>query len=157
MIVRAESPIEVSDPDVLRGRRVIAVEDGPTLTHGGASVGAAVLGARAAGAAEVVDPRPFLVGELRETFDKYPRLGALLPAMGYGRQQVQDLAETLRRAAEGGVEAVAVGTPIDLARVVDIPLPHTRVRYDLRVVGTPTLEDALAPILEGGVGPDGDG
>ena len=106
-----------------------------------------MLGARAAGAAELVDPRPFLDGELRDTFAKYPDLGALLPAMGYGHQQVRDLEATLRNAARGGVEAVAVGTPIDLGAVIDIPVPHTRVTYELEVVGSPTLEDALRPVL----------
>lgn len=147
MVVHAASPITVEDPTLLAGRRVLAIEDGPTLTHGGAETGAAVLGARAAGAAELVDPRPYLQGELVQTFEKYPALGALLPAMGYGHQQVEDLEATLREAAKGGVHAVAVGTPIDLSRLFDIPLPHTRVRYELEVVGTPTLEDALEPIL----------
>jgi predicted GTPase len=147
LIVRAASPIRVDRPDVLAGKRVLAVEDGPTLTHGGMRYGAAILGARAAGAAEVVDPRPFLVGELVETFRRYPGLGPVLPAMGYGEAQVRDLEATLERAAAGGVEAVAVGTPIDLARRVRIPVPFTRVRYDLEVRGEPTLEDALAPVL----------
>ncbi|MGD8728785.1 MAG: GTP-binding protein, partial [Gemmatimonadota bacterium] len=147
MVLRAASPITVEDPSVLEGRRVLAIEDGPTLTHGGAAIGAAVLGAKAAGAAALVDPRPFLTGELVSTFEKYPKLGALLPAMGYGSRQVADLEATLKRAAEGGVEAIAVGTPMDLGAIVDIPVPYTRVRYDLEVVGTPTLEDALAPIL----------
>jgi predicted GTPase len=147
MVIQAASPLTVDDPSVLAGKRVLAVEDGPTLTHGGMTYGAGVLGARAAGAAEIVDPRPFLVGELADTFRKYPGLGALLPAMGYGPQQVADLEATLRRAAEGGVQAVAVGTPIDLARLVEIPVPYTRVRYDLAVRGEPTLEEALKPIL----------
>ena len=148
MVIQAASPLTVDDPSVLKGKRVLAVEDGPTLTHGGMKYGAGILGARAAGAAEIVDPRPFLVGELAETFEKYPGLGTLLPAMGYGEQQVADLEATLRKAAEGGVEAVAVGTPIDLGRLVQIPVPFTRVRYDLSVIGEPTLEDALRPILE---------
>lgn len=149
MVLRAASPIVVDDPSALRGRRVLVVEDGPTLTHGGMRYGAGLLGARDAGASEVVDPRPFLVGELEETFRKYPDLGPILPAMGYGDAQVADLEATLRRAAEGGVEAVAVGTPIDLARVVRIPLPATRIRYELEVLGKPDLHDALAPILRG--------
>lgn len=147
VLMRAESPITPDDPSVLAGKRVLAVEDGPTCTHGGMPYGAGLLGARAAGAAEVVDPRPFLVGELKETFAKYPDLGPILPAMGYGEQQVRDLEATLRRAAEGGVEAIAVGTPIDLAGLVEMPLPHTRCRYELRVVGTPTLEEVLAPLI----------
>jgi predicted GTPase len=148
MVLQAASPLSVDDPSVLRGKKVLVVEDGPTLTHGGMRYGAGTLGARDAGAAEIVDPRPFLVGELAETFRKYPDLGPLLPAMGYGDQQVRDLEATLRRAAEGGVQAVAVGTPIDLARLVTIPVPFTRVRYELDVLGKPDLRDALAPILD---------
>ncbi|HSH74512.1 MAG TPA: hypothetical protein VLA09_02315, partial [Longimicrobiales bacterium] len=140
-------PVTADDPSVLAGRRVIAIEDGPTLTHGGATVGAAVIAARAAGA-ELVDPRPFLVGELVDAFRRYPDLGPLLPAMGYGEAQIHDLGATLRRASEGGVEAIAIGTPIDLAGLIEIPLPHTRVRYELEVLGDPGLEAALRPILE---------
>jgi len=147
MVLQAASPIVVDDPSLLRGRRVLVVEDGPTLTHGGMRYGAGTLGARDAGAGEIVDPRPFLVGELVETFRKYPDLGAILPAMGYGDRQVADLEATLRRAAEGGVEAVAVGTPIDLARLMRIPVPATRIRYELEVLGKPDLTDALASVL----------
>ena len=146
-IVRAASPIRVDDPGVLEGRRVLAVEDGPTLTHGEMKYGAGTLGARNAGAVEIVDPRPFLVGELQETFRTYPGLGPVLPAMGYGDQQVSDLRETIARAGDGGVEAVAVGTPIDLARLIDIPLPNTRVRYDLAIVDGPSLQELLAPVV----------
>jgi predicted GTPase len=148
MVLKAASPLTVDDPAVLAGKRVLVIEDGPTLTHGGMEYGAGTLGARDAGAAEIVDPRPFLVGELEDTFAKYPALGPLLPAMGYGPQQVADLEATLGRAAEGGVEAVAIGTPIDLARLVDVPVPHTRVRYELDVLGEPDLHDALKPVLE---------
>lgn len=147
MLIRAASPITVDDSSVLRGRKVLAIEDGPTLTHGGMRYGAGVLGAQAAGAAEIVDPRPYLAGELEETFRKYPDLGKVLPAMGYGDQQIRDLEETVRRAVEGGVEAVVIGTPISLDRLVEIPVPHTRARYELEVEGEPTLEDALSPIL----------
>jgi predicted GTPase len=148
-ILRAASPVTADDPGVLAGRRVLAIEDGPTLTHGGAKLGAAVLAARAAGAREIVDPRPYLVGELVDVFGRYPHLGALLPAMGYGERQVRDLEATVARAASGGVEAVAIGTPIDLAALIDIPVPHTRVRYELHVIGSPTLEDVLGPVLNG--------
>ena len=146
MIIEAASPVRPDDTSILEGRRVLAIEDGPTCTHGGMRYGAGTIGARDAGAAEVVDPRPFLVGALRETFERYPDLGPLLPAMGYGEQQVSDLEATVRKAAEGGVEAVAIGTPIDLASLIEIPVPHTRVRYDLEVIGEPDLTDALAPI-----------
>jgi len=148
VILEAASPIFVDDPSVLKGKRVLAVEDGPTLTHGGMKYGAATIAARRAGAATLVDPRPYLVGELRETFQTYPDLGVLLPAMGYGEAQTKDLEATIRKAAEGGVEAVAVGTPIDLARIVDIPIPNTRVRYELQILGRPTLEEILAPVLK---------
>lgn len=147
VIVEAASPLFIDDPARLRGRRVVCVEDGPTLTHGGMKYGAAVIGARKAGAAELVDPREFAVGEIAETYERYPKIGALLPAMGYGDRQVADLQATLERAAEGGVEALAIGTPIDLARLIDLPLPATRVRYELQVLGSPTLEDVLAEVL----------
>jgi predicted GTPase len=148
VLLEAASPIFIDDPDALRGRRVLCVEDGPTLTHGGMRYGAAVLGARKTGAKEIVDPRAFAVGEIAETYERYPEIGALLPAMGYGERQIADLQATLERAAEGGVEAVAIGTPIDLGRLVEIPVPHTRVRYELQVLGTPTLKDVLAPVLD---------
>ena len=150
IVLEAASPISVDDPGVLRGKKVLAVEDGPTLTHGGMKYGAATIAAKRAGAAALVDPRPFLVGELQDTFDTYPELGVLLPAMGYGEAQVRDLEATLVNAAEGGVEAVAVGTPIDLGRLVKIPVPNTRVRYELQVLGRPTLEEVLAPVLKRG-------
>lgn len=147
-LLEAASPLFIDHPHLLRGKRVLAVEDGPTLTHGEMGYGAAVLGARKCGAAELVDPRPYLVGELVDTFRKYPKLSGLLPAMGYGEQQIRDLEATLARAVdEGGVEAVAVGTPIDLGKVVRIPVPHTRVRYELQVLGRPNLEEVLGPVL----------
>jgi predicted GTPase len=148
VILDAASPIFVDDPSILKGKRVLVVEDGPTLTHGGMKYGAGTIGAKRAGAAELIDPRPFLVGELKDTFETYPELGILLPAMGYGEQQVKDLEATLAKAAEGGVEAVVVGTPIDLAHIVNISIPNTRVRYELQVIGQPTLEDVLAPVMK---------
>ena len=147
VIVLGESPITVDDETALRGRKVLVIEDGPTLTHGGMKFGAGCIGAENSGATELVDPRPFAVGEIAETFQKYPGLGPLLPAMGYGDQQIKDLEDTLQAAAEGGVEGVAVGTPIDLARLIHIPMPHTRVRYELTIVGTPDLAELLAPIV----------
>lgn len=147
-VLEAASPLTVGDPSVLRDRRVLAVEDGPTLTHGGMRFGAATLAARRAGAREIVDPRPFAVGEIRDTFEAYPDVGPVLPAMGYGEAQVRDLQATLEAAAEGGVDGVAVGTPIDLARLIDIPVPSTRVGYELQVIGRPDLRDVVEPILE---------
>jgi predicted GTPase len=146
IVIEAESPITVDDPAVLRGRRVLAVEDGPTVTHGGMRTGAATIGARQAGAAEIVDPRPWAAGEIATTFAAWPGIGPLLPAMGYGSSQIHDLEMTIANAARGGVEALAIGTPIDLSSLVDIAIPWTRVRYDLRVVSG-TLEEALAPVL----------
>jgi predicted GTPase len=148
VIIEAASPLFIDRPDMLRGKRVLCIEDGPTLTHGEMTFGAAILGARKAGAAEIVDPRPFAVGEIQATFERYPKIGSLLPAMGYGDQQIADLEETIRNAAEQGVEAIAIGTPIDLGRLIQIPLPHTRIRYELQVLGSPTLEDVLAPVLQ---------
>jgi predicted GTPase len=148
MILEAASPLTVDDPELIRGRRVLVIEDGPTLTHGGMAYGAGELAARKCGAADLVDPREFAVGDLLDTLGRYPHLGNILPAMGYGERQVADLAATLQLAKESqSVHTVVVGTPIDLARVVRIPLPHTRVRYELQVLGKPTLEDALAPVL----------
>jgi predicted GTPase len=148
-VVQADSPLTLVDGSVLAGKRVLAVEDGPTLTHGGMRYGAGSLGAEQAGAAEIVDPRPYLTGELVDTFRTYPEIGPILPAMGYGEQQVADLEATIRRAAEeGGVEAVAIGTPIDLARIVDIPVPHTRVLYELALRGETSMEDLLKPVME---------
>jgi predicted GTPase len=147
VIIEAASPLFIDRPEVLRGKRVLCVEDGPTLTHGEMKFGAGVIGARKAGALEIIDPRPFAVGTIKDTFERYPDIGALLPAMGYGDQQISDLEATIRAAAEHGVEAVAIGTPIDLGRLIDIPLPYTRIRYELQVLGSPTLEDVLAPII----------
>lgn len=149
MVLEAASPPLPDDPTVLRGRRVLALEDGPTLTHGGMSFGAGWLGARRAGAIEMVDPRPYARGDLVETFRDHPHLLEALPAMGYGKAQIRDLQATLEAACrEGGVEAVAVGTPIDISRLLRIPVPHTRIRYDLQVLGRPTLADALRPFVE---------
>ncbi|MBI4512752.1 MAG: GTPase [Gemmatimonadetes bacterium] len=146
VVVEAASPIFVEDPSVLRGRRAIAIEDGPTVTHGDMPYGAATIAAEQAGAI-LVDPRPFVVGEIAQTYALYPHIGKLLPAMGYGEGQIRDLEETLARAAAAGVEAVAVGTPINLSRLLRIPVPWTRVRYELQVIGKPDLPDLLGPLF----------
>ena len=143
-VIEAASPIHVDDPGCLKGRRVLCIEDGPTVTHGGMGLGAALLGARSAGAAEIVDPRAFAQGELRDTFAAWPHLSDILPAMGYGDSQIRDLEATVRRSVdEGGVEAVAIGTPVALGHLIRIPVPSTRVRYELEVRG-PGLDAALA-------------
>jgi len=146
-VVQAASPISVDDETLLAGRKVLAVEDGPTVTHGEMPYGAATIAARSLGA-ELVDPRPFAVGEIAETFQKYPRLGPLLPAMGYGEQQVHDLQRTLERAGSFGVEAVAIGTPINLGRLIPISLPHTRVHYTLKLLHGVTIEQLLEPVFQ---------
>ena len=143
-IIEAASSIRVGNEDVIKGKRVLVVEDGPTLTHGGMTFGAGTLAARRYGASEIVDPRPFLVGQLKNTFATYPDIGRLLPAMGYGDQQLADLEATI---AGCDCDAVVIGTPIDLTRVINIDKPSTRVSYDLDEMGDHRLEDVLAGFL----------
>ncbi|MBN1179381.1 MAG: GTPase [Anaerolineae bacterium] len=140
VMIEAASPIFVDDLQAIRGKRVLVVEDGPTLTHGGMTYGAGVVAAKRFGAAELVDPRPYAVGTIAKTFEKYSHIGALLPAMGYGDEQVRDLEETINRA---DCDLVLAATPIDLRRLIDVRHPMDRVRYELQVVGQPTLEDVL--------------
>jgi predicted GTPase len=140
-VVLANSPIVVEgDASQIAGKRVLAIEDGPTLTHGEMTYGAAVLAAKAHGASELIDPRPCAVGSISATFEEYPHVGKLLPAMGYGKKQREDLAETIRRCQP---ELVLIGTPIDLRKVIDIEPPALRVTYRLEEVGEPTLADVL--------------
>jgi predicted GTPase len=140
-VVRAASPFVVEgDATQIAGKRVLAIEDGPTLTHGEMTYGAAVLAAKANGAAELVDPRPHAVGSIQAIFDEYPHVGALLPAMGYGKKQREDLCETIKKADP---ELVLIGTPIDLRRLIDFDRPALRVTYRLQEVGEPTLADVL--------------
>ncbi|MDH3283106.1 MAG: cyclic 2,3-diphosphoglycerate synthase [Acidobacteriota bacterium] len=142
-IVMAYSPVSVADPGKIKGKRVLVVEDGPTLTHGHMAYGAGVIAAQKWGAAELVDPRPWAVGEIARTFEKFPDIGPLLPAMGYGDQQMSDLAATIERVP---CDLVLVGTPIDLARVIEIEKPAMRVTYELEEVG-----DELVKALEAAV------
>lgn len=139
-IVEAASPIFLDDPGAIRGKKVLVVEDGPTLTHGEMAYGAGVVAARRFGAAEIVDPRPYAVGTIADTYAKYPTTGAVLPAMGYGEQQIRDLEATINATP---CDLVLVGTPIDLRRLVKIKCPAERVRYELQVIGQPTLEAIL--------------
>jgi predicted GTPase len=141
-IVRARSPFHVEgEADAIGGKRVLAVEDGPTLTHGEMGYGAAVLAAKQYGAGSLVDPRPFAVGSIRETFDTYRHLSELLPAMGYGQEQMEELRETIARS---DAELVLIGTPVDLRRMMELDKPALRVSYTLHEVGEPTLADVLA-------------
>jgi predicted GTPase len=139
-VVEAASPIFVEDPALIRGQRVLVVEDGPTLTHGEMAYGAGVVAARRFGAAEIVDPRPYAVGSIVDTFNKYPSTGAVLPAMGYGEAQTQELGQTI---ANTPADLVIIATPIDLRRVVKIDKPAQRVRYELQEIGRPTLAELL--------------
>jgi predicted GTPase len=140
-IVLAASPFQIEGAaDEILGKRVLAIEDGPTLTHGEMTYGAAVLAARQHGATELVDPRPFAAGSIAQTFEDYPDVGPLLPAMGYGKQQMEDLRETIARS---DAELVLIGTPIDLRRLIEIDKPALRVTYRLQEIGEPTLRDLL--------------
>jgi predicted GTPase len=143
-VVKANSLVTVEDPESIRGKRVLVVEDGPTLTHGSMKIGAGVVAAERNGAAEIVDPRPWAFGSIAETFDKYD-VGAVLPAMGYSEGQLAEM-EKIIDAAD--VDLVVIGTPIDLRSVIDIRKPAVRVRYDLEILpGSPTLADILRPVL----------
>lgn len=144
-VIEAASPISVADPDPIRGKRVLAVEDGPTLTHGDMEYGAAWLAAKKFGASRIVDPRPFAVGSIKETFETYPHLREVLPAMGYGIEQIRELEETIN-AAE--CDLVLSGTPVDLRRVLKVEKPVVRVRYELHEIGRPNLEEVLEEFLE---------
>jgi len=139
-VIEGASPLFVDDPDAIRGKRVLVVEDGPTLTHGEMAYGAGFVAAQRFGAGEIVDPRPFAVGTIRDTFEKYPNTGPILPAMGYGDKMMRDLERTINKA---DVDLVLSGTPIDLTRIIKINKPLQRVRYELQEIGTPTLEMVL--------------
>ena len=143
-IVNAESPITVENRAIISGKKVLVVEDGPTLTHGEMKYGAGVVAAKKYGASELIDPREYAVGKLSETFDHYPKIGTLLPAMGYGDEQIKDLETTINNT---DCQGVIIGTPIDLRRIIDIKHPSTRVTYDLEEIGHPTLDDILNPFL----------
>ncbi|MGI6082386.1 MAG: cyclic 2,3-diphosphoglycerate synthase [Limnochordia bacterium] len=139
VIIEAASPISVDNPEAIRGKKVVVVEDGPTLTHGGMAYGAGVIAARN-GQAELVDPRPYAVGSLQTTFVTYPHLADLLPAMGYGAQQIRELEQSINNTP---ADVAVIGTPIDLGRVLKLAKPHVRVRYELQEIGSPTLADIL--------------
>jgi len=140
VVIEAASPLFVDDPAAIRGKRVLVIEDGPTLTHGEMAYGAGYVAARRFGAAEIVDPRPFAVNSIRATYEKYPKTGPILPAMGYGEAQTRDLEATINKA---DVDLVIIGTPIDLKRIIKINKPAQRVRYELQEIGQPTLDDIL--------------
>jgi predicted GTPase len=140
-IIEAASPVSVERGDEIRGKRVLVIEDGPTLTHGEMAYGAGWIAARRYGAAEIVDPRPWAVGSIAATFAKWPTTGPVLPAMGYGDEQMEELRETIERVE---ADLVVVGTPIDLSRLITFTKPALRVRYELQEIGKPTLDDVLS-------------
>jgi len=139
-IIEGASPLTVDSPELIRGKKVLVVEDGPTLTHGEMKFGAGTVAAQKLGASEIVDPRPFTVKSITETYEKYPNIGVLLPAMGYGDAQMQDLEDTINAV---DCDAVVIGTPIDLGRILKINKPSTRVMYDLQEIGANTVEAAI--------------
>ena len=144
-VIEAASPVKVEEPDAIKGKRCLVVEDGPTLTHGGMKFGAGVVAAEKFGASEIVDPRPWITGTIVETFETYPDIGKLLPAMGYGEQQIKDLESTINAA---DCDAVLIGTPIDLRKVLHIEKPSVRVTYDLKEIGKPTVAEVLTPFMK---------
>lgn len=145
IVIEAASPIFVDKPELIKGKRVLVVEDGPTLTHGGMKYGAGYVAAKKFGAKEIIDPRPYAVGSIVETYKKYPHLDVILPAMGYGKKQIKELEETINRA---DADVVVIGTPIDLRRILNINKPAVRVRYELEEIGQPKLYDILKDFVE---------
>lgn len=143
-IIEANSPVSVDKPDLVKDKKVLVIEDGPTLTHGGMSYGAGFVAAERAGVQAVVDPRPFAVRTIKETFNKYPQIGKILPAMGYGEEQIKDLEETINSSP---VDAVIIATPIDLSKLIKINKPSVRVKYKLEERGDITLSNVLNPFL----------
>ena len=145
IVVDGASPISVDKPELIRGKRVLIVEDGPTLTHGEMKIGAGTIAARKFGAAEEIDARPYLVGKLKETYEIYPNIGNILPAMGYSDQQLKDLEATIN---SSDCDSVIIGTPIDLNRIINIKKPNTRVYYDLEEIGFPKLSHIIKQFTE---------
>jgi predicted GTPase len=144
-IIKADSTISVDNPEIIKGKRVLVVEDGPTLTHGEMKLGAGTVAAQRYGAKELVDPRPYTVGKLKETFNIYPNIGILLPAMGYGEAQLKDLEATINNT---DCDAVIIGTPIDLNRIININKPSTRVHYDLNEIGDSNLNEIIQDFIK---------
>ena len=145
IVIDGASTLDVDDPSVIRGKKVLVVEDGPTLTHGEMTIGAGVVAAWKFGAAGLVDPRPYIVGRLAETFETYPDIGTVLPAMGYGEQQLKDMEATINKTE---CDAVVIATPIDLNRIIKIDKPNTRVYYNLQEIGRPNFDQVLEDFVK---------
>jgi predicted GTPase len=143
IVIQARSNITVDKPELVRGKRVLVIEDGPTLTHGEMGYGSGIISAQRHGAAEIIDPRPFVRGSLVEIFSRYPWVGRALPAMGYSKSQLEDLGATINSTP---CDSIIVATPVDLARLIALPKPHCRVRYDLEEIG-PALADVISDFL----------
>lgn len=144
IIIDAASPLTINNPELIRGQKVLVIEDGPTLTHGEMKIGAGIVAAMKYGASEILDPRPYAVGRIKETFEIYPDIGTLLPAMGYGKQQMKDLEETINNTP---CDTVIIATPIDLNRVIQIRKPTVKVNYELQEIGRPNMEDILKEFI----------
>jgi len=144
VVIEANSPVSVEDPSIINGKRCLIVEDGPTLTHGNMKFGAGTVAAEKFGASEIIDPRPWTVASISDTFAKYPEIGKVLPAMGYGDGQMNDLESTINAT---DCDVVVIGTPIDLSRIISINKPSVRVTYDLAEIGNPNMEDVLQPFI----------
>jgi predicted GTPase len=142
VVIDGASPIFVEDPGAIINKRVLVIEDGPTLTHGEMKYGAGVMAAKKFAASDIVDPRPYAVGTIAETFRIYPEIGTLLPAMGYGARQLKDLEQTINKA---DCDVVIIATPVDLRRLVKFNKPAVRVTYELQAIGSPSMEDVLKP------------
>ncbi len=141
ILIEAASPLTIDHPELIRGKRVLVVEDGPTLTHGEMKFGAGIVAAQKYGAKEIIDPRPYAIGTIKDTYIKYPRIGTLLPAMGYGEKQIQELEDTINAV---DCDIVIIGTPIDLSRIIKINKESIRVKYELQEIGKPDLEEVLS-------------
>ncbi len=141
ILIEAASPLTVDNSELIRGKKVLVVEDGPTLTHGGMEYGAGVVAAQKYGAKEIVDPRPYAIGTIKDTYTKYPEIGTLLPAMGYGKKQIRELEDTINAV---DCDIVIIGTPIDLSRIIKINQKSIRVKYELQEIGKPNLEEVLS-------------
>jgi predicted GTPase len=145
VILEASSPITADKPELIKGKRALVIEDGPTLTHGNMPYGAATILAKQLGASEIADPRPYAVGSIKEAYEEYPHLGAVLPALGYGEKQIEELKETISRTP---CDVVVIGTPVDLRRIMEINKPTVRVKYELKVLGPLSLEQILENFLK---------
>ncbi len=145
VLIEAASPIYMEKPELIRNKNVLVVEDGPTLTHGGMTYGAGVIAAQKFGAKDIIDPRSWVRGEIKKTFDNYPEIGALLPAMGYGKKQIKDLEKTIDSIP---CDSVVIATPVDLSKILKINKPSVRVRYELQEIGKPNLEEVVGEFLK---------